>query len=168
MLNSEMAIPRYWRNQEQRYMGEGRDFIKIKMDMGVDEEGKLVTILGMRNVLNGHESWWVEELFKESSLIELGKEVAGWLEENHFNDETIKRVIFKTSLVIGKGGEDLMKGVLGILDKADGEMALLKQMRLLGFSRAEVENWIFSVNGYESNRKSDVDKVRQMLDWVYC
>lgn len=156
------GVPRYWRTQEQRYMGgESKDF-EIEFVEGTNVEGELFKALGVRSHLFQREWWLVASSEDKEAVAEFGKEVRQWMELKKFNQEVIVKVLFETSLIFGKGGEGIIRGAY------DGEVdEVVHLMKESGYSMEDVTEWLFSVNGYMRERSFDQKTVEKLVLSVF-
>lgn len=144
--------PRYWRGQDHRYLGVGSRLLKTETVEGVDEEGKMIKGIRVSCPLLDLDwsSWWMGPADDKKIVSDLGKELRRVMEARKFSQEMERRALFEVALAWGKGGEDLINGII-----SGGQEDLVKVMKEMGYGRDEVKEWLFSVNGYKRESVSD-------------
>lgn len=166
-LNKRMEVTRYWRNQEGRYMGEGRPLFKARYEKNEGEEGHRRLILGSK--LLNIEMELVQNGKVGDYLKGWAKVMVGVLRGRGFEDNPLKKLGFEVAGVIGKdGGEEFAAAVVKEVEGEEVEtIELIDRMREVGMGKSAVVEWLFSVNGYKRGVAEDVDEVKRMVELVY-
>ncbi len=170
-MSAEMGVPRHWRMNAARYMGEDRPLFSYSSALVehhlVDGSHEVIKVRRIESALFGFRLDLVGS--GREVLQEIANQFVDGLRNHQLNDQSIQRLAFEVALLDHDLGESFVDEVLKRYQSL--EQVSMKDrvvaMKNLGFGPDMAGNWVFKVNGWRRDNLDDLAEVEMMIMEIY-